>query len=121
MTNVPTVEDFEKAQAQIEQLNSQIRERNDEIKSLKGSGKNDSGEISTIVKEVVSAELKSVLDPLKKQNEELKIALAGKPGVAISSGGSEAVAEPPKKWSDAQLEYFKSKGIDPDKVQNNIK
>ena len=74
METVPTLEDFAKLEKANEELNEQIRERNETIKSLKKSG-NDSDEIRTIVKEAVSAELGTVAEQLastKKQNEEVK-------------------------------------------------
>jgi seryl-tRNA synthetase len=123
MDTPPTLEDFEKLTKANEELNEQLRERNETIKSLKKSG-GDSEEIRTIVKEAVSAELKPLAEQFattKKQNEELKATLAGTPSVAVSSGGSEPPERKVSKWTDEQLDFFKRMKIDPDKVAANVK
>ena len=60
---------------------------------------------------------------LIKQNRELKIALANRS--QISTGGSTSSSKETSQvgdsyWSKDQLEYFKKRGLDPNKVKENL-
>jgi len=125
-TDTPSVEDHNKALKQIEELNAQLRERNEALKEAKAKAttNNDPEGIQAIVKEVVSAELSELAksqEEIKKQNEELKVALAGKPQVPLSSGGSDVPSSTPPKWTAEQLAYFEKMKLDPNKVLGNVK
>lgn len=56
-----------------------------------------------------------------KENKELKLALQNKGGISRVAGGSSAGSPETKvsAWTPEQIEYFKKRGLSPDKVKDN--
>ena len=80
-------------------------------------------EDATDITKIVAEQVKKVVEPFVKQNEELKVALANRSQIqSHSSGGSQESSSGETKqefWNAEQLATFKKLGIDPVKVYEN--
>ena len=77
---------------------------------------------ATDISKLVEEQVKKVVAPFVKQNEEMKIALQNRSQIQSHSGGSQesSLGEVKKEfWSAEQLADFKRLKIDPNKVYEN--
>ena len=132
-------------QTATEKITKLTKERDDFFKGMKkwkGIAKsneeiedNSDVDISQLVEEKVKEQLlglkikeavderNSIIERITKENAELKVALKNKP-IQIQPGSNSNLDKPEIKtdfWTKEQLDYFKSKGIDPNKVAENLK
>lgn len=123
--------DWEKEAKQAIAREAQMTQERDNYKKglLQAKGKlDDDGTADKLVNEatditkIVAEQVKKVVEPFMKQNEEMKIALQNRSQIQSHSGSSqETIGGEVKKefWSAEQLADFKKLKIDPNKVYEN--